>query len=118
MWAIMRNALRVLLPAFALFLTACSTNQGFSQDFTSFRVSGTLSENMFAPQTRTLQLKVTDSTGRDIDASDVEVQAGRAPVIHAVRSDHGAYSAKIPYTRHIRILIIAAGRTATMELKQ
>lgn len=119
MWGIVRNALKALLPASALFLTACSANQGFSQDFGSLRVSGSLAENVFAQQTRTLRLNVTEiPSGRAIDASDVEVQAGRAPVIHAVRSDHGSYSAKIPYARHIRILVIAGGRTVTMELKQ
>lgn len=112
----------IRIALLALIVTAvagCASGQQFTSEMGSLRISGNVAENVFAPQTRTLSLHLSDAnTGRPLDASDVQVKAGNERVIHAVREKTGSYTADITDAQRVNLIIVQNGRTATLALQK
>lgn len=101
-------------------LAACSPAQSFSDTVGNVRVTGDLQQGLFAGKTGTMNLQLYDaSTGYPIDASDVQIRAGREPSVHASHKQLGVYSASVPARRHIDVLITTRdNRSIFLALQQ
>jgi hypothetical protein len=112
--------LRVVLLAGVAVLSACSSARPFTDVVGNVRVSGDVQEDAFSRETGTVNVQLYDvSTGYPVDASDVQVRAGREAAVHATRKQLGVYSANIANRRHIDLFITTRdNRSIFLALQQ
>jgi uncharacterized lipoprotein len=103
-----------------VLLAACSSSRPFYGVVGDVRVSGDVSENLFASKAAILDVQLYDaSTGYPVDASAVAVKAGSAPIVQASREQLGSFQANVPSDRHIDLYITTRdNRSLYMTLQQ
>jgi uncharacterized lipoprotein len=110
----------IVALAALMLLAACSSSRPFSGVVGNVRVSGDVSENLFARNAATLDVQLYDaSTGYPVDASAVAVKAGNAPIVQAAREQLGSFQASVRSDRRIDLFIKTRdNRSLFMTLQQ
>jgi hypothetical protein len=99
-------------------LTACSSAQNFSDVEGGMRIAGQLDHRFIDLQHATLSLYLTDAgTGYPIDAKEIEVRSD-GQTIAAKRDQLGSYSATVPDSDKIDVLVLARDEAARLSLKR
>jgi hypothetical protein len=107
-----------LLAALAA-LAGCSSAQSFTDVEGSVRISGQVQRQLFNLKDTTLSLYLTDAaTGYPIDAHDVQVHTADGRTVAAKRAQLGSYSASIPDSDRIDVLVSAHDEIARLSLKR
>jgi hypothetical protein len=100
-------------------VAGCGSAQNFSEVAGNVRVTGQVARSFFEPQDRTLSLNLANAvTGRPLNATDVEVKAGNAPPIRAVRGQAGSYTANFTDSDRVEVLIMTRDRAAVIALRR
>lgn len=103
----------------ALLLSGCSSAQNFTEVAGNLIVKGSVAQGPFSPQSRTLSLNLADAaTGHPLDAQDVEIKAGNARAIRAVRHERGAYTADFTDADRVEVFIMTRDRAAVIALRR
>lgn len=112
--------MRVLaLFAAVAILAGCSSAQSFTDVEGSLRISGQVQRQITDLQHATLSLYLTDaSTGYPIDASEIDVRTSDGQTVAAKRAQLGSYSATIPDSDKIDVVVLARDQTARLSLKR
>lgn len=93
------------IMAFVL-LSGCASPRSFSDVVGNVRVTGEVQQNALQRDIGTVDVRLYDArTGYPIDASDVQIKAGRERSVHASRKQLGVYTADIAERHHIDLLI-------------
>ncbi len=110
---------RIAIIAALAAVTGCSSAQSFSDVEGSVRISGQVQRQLINPQNTTLLLDLTDaSTGYPIDAREIEVRTADGHTVSPKRAQLGSYSATIPDSDRIDVLVLAKDETARLSLKR
>jgi len=113
------NKFKAAAPALALLVAGCSSGQNFSEVAGNLLVKGSVAQNLLSPLRRTLSLNLANATtGHPLDALDVEVKAGNARAIQAVRQQKGSYTASYTDADRVEVLIMTRDRAAVIALKR
>jgi hypothetical protein len=112
--------LRIVVLAGLALLSACSSASSFTDVVGNVRVTGDVQENPLSHDKGTVNVRLYDaSTGYPIDVSDVQIKAGRKPIVHAARTPLGVYSANIANRGRIDMLITTRdNRSIFLALQQ
>ena len=109
----------LVLPALVLALASCARAQSFSEVAGNLRVSGQVESDPISPQRSRLSLNLANAqTGHPLDATDVELKAGGAQPIHAMRAQTGSYTANFTNADRVEVLILTRDRAAVIALQQ
>jgi hypothetical protein len=100
-------------------VAGCSSAQSFTDVEGSVRISGQVERQFLNPQSTTLVLDLSDaSTGYPIDAHEIDVRTADGHTVSAKHAQLGSYSATVPDSDRIDVLVVAHDETARLSLKR
>jgi hypothetical protein len=110
---------RLTVIAILVVLAGCSSAQSFTDVEGSMRISGQLDRPLMDLQHTTLSLYLTGGYRfRKIDAREIEVHTPDGHTISPKRAQLGSYSATIPDSDRIDVLVLARDEAARLSLKR